>query len=182
MGRMYPYALSPVMDYYVKDNYFEDWGYQNHPKYWKYQNQPGGGPKWVQFNNNGKELSEPGKAPLINTIDAKDIFDLILSEAGCRPMDRVTTRTIAEVKSQTGLWGRNSPLEPSDEWFMEGLSVAAAPEDSDGDGMPDKWEKLHRLNPRKDDSKKIVPAVQSDRHKGYTFIEFYINELADAGN
>ncbi|MCI0685242.1 MAG: hypothetical protein L0Y71_24345 [Gemmataceae bacterium] len=25
MARMYPFALSPHMDYYVKDNYFEDW-------------------------------------------------------------------------------------------------------------------------------------------------------------
>jgi pectate lyase len=181
LGRIYPYALSPVMEYYVKDNYFEDWGYQGHPRYWTYPNQPGGAPKWIQFNNNGKEISEPGKAPLINTSDAKDIFNLILSEAGCRPLDRVTTRTIAEVKSQTGLWGRNAPLEPSDEWFMEGLNVTAAPVDSDGDGMPDSWEKLHRLNPRKDDSKKIVPAgvSENDHHIGYTFIEFYINELAD---
>ncbi len=25
--RLYPYALSPNMTYYVRDNYFEDWGY-----------------------------------------------------------------------------------------------------------------------------------------------------------
>jgi hypothetical protein len=179
---MYPYALSPLMEYYVKDSYFEDWGYQDHPKHWKPSDQYGGTPRWIQFNNNGKELSEPGKAPVISTQDAKDIYNLILSEAGCWPRDHITRRTVEEVKSKTGSWGRNGPLEPSDEWFMEGLSITKVPADTDSDGIPDSWEKLHGLNPLdRNDGKMIVPAGASEgnRHQGYTFIEFYINELAD---
>lgn len=182
IDRMYPYALSPMMNYYVKDNYFEDWGYQDHPKDWKPFNQPGGVPKWIQFNNNGNVLSEPGKSPSITTLDAKEVYDLVLSKAGCWPRDRVTKRTIEEVKNKTGSWGRNAPLEPSDDWFMEGLIKSVAPLDSDGDGMPDTWEKAHRLNAKDpSDANKIVPSAASKdkRHKGYTYIEFYINELAD---
>jgi hypothetical protein len=60
LERMYPYALSPQMDYYVKDNYFEDWGYQGHPKHWKFGKDM---PRWIQFNNNGRELEQPAKTP-----------------------------------------------------------------------------------------------------------------------
>lgn len=180
--RIYPFALSTAMSYYVMDNFFEDWGYQNHPKHWKYPNQEGGVPHWVQFNNYGNELTEPAAAPAIKTQNAKDIFDIILTSAGCWPRDRVTERTIGEVKTKTGSWGRNAPTELSDEWFMKGLAPAETPKDSDMDGMPDEWEKKHGLNPRNgNDSNKIVPenASEENRQKGYTYIEYYINELAD---
>ncbi len=182
MERMYPYALSVSMDYYVRDNYFEDWGYQDHPKYWLPPNQPGGVPKWIQYNNNGNEINEPAKVPPVTMQDAKDVYELVLSQAGCWPRDKVTKRTIEEVKNQSGSWGRNAPQEPSVEWFMEGLNIGKSATDSDNDGLPDDWESAHGLNPMEPgDDRKIVPVNASFdiRHQGYTFIEFYINELAD---
>jgi hypothetical protein len=181
--RLYPYALSPSMAYYVRDNFFEDWGYQGHPRHWKPSNQPGGVPRWIQFNNNGNEIDIPAQTPAIALIDAKDAFDLVLAKAGCWPRDRVTTRTIDEVKAKTGAWGRNAPLEPSDEWFLEGLMTDKAAADKDGDGLPDDWEKMHGLDPNKpSDAAATVAAGKSagDRHQGYSYIEFYINELADS--
>lgn len=182
MERMYPYALSVSMDYYVRDNYFEDWGYQDHPKYWLPSNQPGGVPKWIQYNNNGSEINEPAKVPPVAMHDAKDVYDIILSQAGCWPRDHVTKRTIEEVRNQSGSWGRNAPLKPSDEWFMEGLNISKTAIDSDNDGLPDEWESVNGLNPEEPgDDRKIVPvnASPDNRHQGYTFIEYYINELAD---
>jgi pectate lyase len=182
LNRIYPYALSPSMKYYVKDNYFEEWGYQDHPKYWKYPNQPGGVPVWIQVNNNGLELTEPAYTPPVTTVDAKEVFDLILSEAGCWPRDKVTKRTVEEVKKGEGSWGRNAPEKLSDEWFMEGLSGTPSPPDSDGDGMPDAWEESHGLDPNnRSDANMIVGDNIStgNRHRSYTFIEFYLNELAD---
>jgi pectate lyase len=182
IGRMYPYALSTFMDYYVKDNYFEDWGYQDHPRSWKPPNQPGGVPKWIQFNNNGNEINEPGQVPPITTQDAKEVYDLVLAKAGCWPRDHITKRTIEDVKNGTGSWGRNGPLEPSDEWFMEGLIKTVPPLDTDGDGMPDAWEKTLGLDPKNpsDANKIVLPGASKDnRHQDFTFIEFYINELAD---
>jgi len=44
------------------------------------------------------------------------------------------------------------------------------------------WERAHKLNPgNPGDAAGVVPAGASpgDRHKGYTWIEYYINELAD---
>jgi hypothetical protein len=181
--RMYPYALSTQMTYYVKDNFFEDWGYQDHPKHWKPANQPGGVPRWIQFNNNGGELDQPAKVPSIEMVDAKQVYDLVLARAGCWPRDRMTRRTVEEVKNKSGAWGRNAPLKPTDEWFLEGLTPGKASADADGDGMPDAWETAHGLNPNDPaDATKVVPAGQSknDRHRGYTYVEFYINELADS--
>jgi len=181
--RLYPYALAPNMTYYVRDNFFEDWGYQDHPRHWKPANQPGGVPRWIQFNNNGQEIDVPAHTPAIELVDAKDAFELILAKAGCWPRDQVTTRTIDEVKTKTGSWGRHAPPEPSDEWFLAGLTPGQALPDADGDGMPDAWEQRHGLdadNPA--DAAALVPPGQSDndRHQGYPYLEFYLNELADS--
>ena len=181
-NRLYPYALSPQMSYYVRDNYFEDWGYQGHPRHWKPPNQPGGVPRWIQFNNNGEEIEAPAPTPPIELQDAKEAYQLVLARAGCWPRDRVTKRTIHEVTTQTGAWGRNAPLEPTDEWFLEGLTPEDAPRDTDGDGMPDTWEQRHGLDGRDpaDAGQIVAPGESSgDRHEGYSYIEYYINELAD---
>ncbi|WP_442505484.1 hypothetical protein SH528x_004274 [Novipirellula sp. SH528] len=180
--RMYPYALSPQMSYYVSDNYFEDWGYQGHPRHWKWGSQNGGVPKWIQFNNNGHELDSPANTPEIELVDAKAAFELILVKAGCWPRDRLTRRTVEEVKTKTGAWGRNAPLQPSDEWFLEGLTPSKASADTDGDGLPDAWERSHHLNFNDPaDANKVVTAGESsnNRHLGYSHLEFYINELAE---
>ncbi|WP_425614378.1 hypothetical protein NA78x_004245 [Anatilimnocola sp. NA78] len=177
--RMYPYALSPQMNYYVRDNYFEDWGYQHHPKHWRYG---GTTPRWLQFNNNGGELAEPAGVPRIEMVDAREVPSLVLANAGCWPRDRVTKRTIEEVKSKVGKWGRNAPAELSDEWYLEGLATGKAPTDTDDDGLPDSWEAKHGLDPNNaTDGARLVARGGSpgDRHEGYSFLEFYLNELAD---
>ena len=180
-ARMYPYALSPQMSYYVRENYFEDWGYQGHPRHWKWGG-PDRAPRWIQFNNNGRELDAPAKTPKIELVDAKAAFPLVIAKAGCWPRDRVTLRTIDEVKNKTGDWGRNAPLEPTDEWFLKGLSPTKAPADSDGDGLPDDWEKSHGLdgnNPHDGNRTVVTGESENDRHLGYSYIEFYLNQLAD---
>jgi hypothetical protein len=53
-----------------------------------------------------------------------------------------------------------------------GLKSLPAPKDSDGDGMPDKWEKKNSLNPN---GANDASAYRLD--KNYTNIEVYINSL-----
>ncbi len=178
IDRIYPFANFDIVDYYIEDNYFEGWGLQDHPAFWSWSTAP----SWVQFNQNGGVLASPADVPFVTTQTALKTYDLVLAGAGCWPRDRVTNRTIAEVRDGTGQWGRNAPLEPTDEWFMDGLTPDTLPTDTDDDGMPDTWELAHSLNPANpDDADYIVPigASENDRHRGYTYIEFYINELAD---
>lgn len=180
--RMYPFALSPHMRYYVRDNFFEDWGYHGHPRHWKWSGTDRA-PKWVQFNNNGLELDAPAQTPRIELVDAKAAYELTLAKAGCWPRDRITKRTVEEVITKTGGWGRNGPLEPTDEWLLQGLTQKQAPTDTDGDGLPDSWEKSHDLdfrNPNDATSEVAAGKSKNDRHAGYSYIEFYINELADS--
>jgi len=177
--RMYPYALSPRMDYYVKDNYFEDWGLQHHPRHWRYG---GGTPRWLQFNNNGRELEQPADVPPITLVDARDVPKLILARAGCWPRDRVTKRTIEEVQTKTGKWGRNAATDLSDQWYLEGLRPGEPPADADNDGLPDVWEKTQGLNARDPaDAARVVPKGKSpgNRHQDYSYFEYYLNDLAD---
>lgn len=179
--RIYPYALSPKMKYYVRDNYFEGWGYRGHPRHWTWGGKDAS-PKWVQFNQNGGELDTPAKTPPIKLVDAKTAYDLVLAKAGSWPRDRTTKRTIQEVVNKTGRWGRNAPVEPKDQWFFKGLKPTDAAKDTDGDGLPDTWEKSHNLDPdNPQDAAGKVGAGESpnDRHLGYSHIEFYINGLAD---
>ena len=136
----------------------------------------------------GPTAEEPWPAPPVQTHKAQEAYGRVLAHAGCLPRDAVSKRTIDEVRNGTGRWGRREP--PGG--LMEGLLPKGnlleeprppqPPKDSDGDGMPDAWETKHGLHPSDaSDANRIVPkgASEKDRHMGYTYIEFYANELAD---
>jgi len=120
----------------------------------------------------------PTKPHEITIHTAEEACELQMAHVGCLPRDSVSARLVAEARTGTGSWGVHAP----DAGLMEGLTPGKAPTDTDNDGMPDAWEKTHKLDPNDpSDNNKIVPAGASpgDRHKGYTWIEYYINELAD---
>lgn len=116
---------------------------------------------------------EPWPAPPVTTHGAEQAYELVLQRAGSFPRDVVTRRTIEETRSGTGSWGRHDP--PGG--LMDGLAPGEPPLDTDRDGMPDAWERQHELDPGNPaDANRTVP---DGRHQGYTYIESYINELAD---
>jgi pectate lyase len=121
---------------------------------------------------------EPWPAPAVTTDPAEEAYRKVLALAGCLPRDVVSQRTAEEVRKGTGSWGRHDPSGD----LLEGLNAVNPPADTDGDGMPDQWERAHKLDPKDpSDANRTVPAGASrgDRHKGYTYIEYYVNELAD---
>ncbi len=116
-------------------------------------------------------------APVKTTV-AEQAYEDVCAESGALPRDEITAKCIYEVRTRTGQWDRE---EPPGDWRARMAGGKPLP-DGDGDGMPDEWEKAHGLNPADPaDANKIVPAgaSENDRHKGYTYIEFYVNELAD---
>jgi pectate lyase len=124
------------------------------------------------------KAEKPWPCPPVTTQPAEQAYRLVLAHVGCLPRDAVGRRTIDDTRNATGEWGRHDP--PGG--LMAGLAPGKAPADADGDGMPDDWEKAHGLNPANPaDATKLVPAgaSEADRHRGYTYIEFYANDLAD---
>jgi pectate lyase len=117
----------------------------------------------------GKLVDSPVEMPPVTTQPAMEAYELVLARAGAWPRDAVTRRTIKDVHDRTGKWGRRDP----EGGLMAGLTPRPAPQDTDRDGMPDDWERKNGLDPAKDDSAKIMP-------NGYTAIELYLNELAEA--
>jgi len=92
----------------------------------------------------------------------------VLAHAGASlKRDAVDERVIRDVKNRTG-----HVIDSQDQvggWPE--LKSGIAPADSDGDGMPDKWERKHHLNPN--DASDGARAAKD----GYTNLEHYLNSL-----
>jgi hypothetical protein len=124
--------------------------------------------------NAGQILAYKQSAPFetgpIGTQDANDACRDVLARGGATlpRRDAVDRRIVEEV-----LTGRGHILNSQAEvggW--PDLQTAAAPQDSDGDGMPDAWERGHGLNP---DDPADGPQVRSA--SGYTNVEEYLNSM-----
>jgi HEAT repeat protein len=126
----------------------------------------------------GRPAAKPFPAPEVKTYVAEEACRRVMACAGALPRDEITGRCIYETRTGTGRWDE---VHPRGDWRGR-MKGHKAPADSDRDGMPDDWETVHGLAPRDPaDAHRTVPAGASpaDRHKGYTFIEYYINERAD---
>lgn len=126
----------------------------------------------------GESMARPVEAPAVTMHVAEEAYEQVLACGGPLPRDEITGRCIYEVRTRTGLWDEQFPRG---DWRARMAGGKPKP-DADNDGMPDAWETAHSLDPNDPaDAKKTVPAGASegDRHQGYTYIEYYINALAD---
>jgi len=117
----------------------------------------------------------PGK-----TLSSMEAYELVLSQAGAWPRDATTRQQVKEVRTRTGQMGLFGPYE---QFAAREDGPTSAKFDTDRDGMPDAWETAHGLDPKDPaDGNRIVPkgASKDDRHAGYTYVEYYLNELADS--
>lgn len=107
-------------------------------------------------------------APATETPD--QALDTVLAQAGAGPRDPVDRRIIEGVRARTG--------RIIDSQTQVGGWPALAPgapwTDTDADGMPDDWERTHRLNPGDPSD---GPADQNG--DGFTNLEDWLNSLAD---
>jgi hypothetical protein len=116
---------------------------------------------------------KPFEAPLVRTLTPQAAYDAVLAQVGAYlPVrDAVDSRLVEHVRTRTGAI-INSQKEVGG-WPV--YRTAKAPVDSDGDGMPDAWEKAHGLDPRD-----ASDAAKDRDGDGYTNIEEYINSLVRA--
>lgn len=100
---------------------------------------------------------------------AADAAEAVLEAAGAFPRDVMSRRSVEETRARTGSWGARIPDD-----LLEGLTPSTPPTDADDDGMADEWEVAHGLDPA--DGEDHATMLDS----GYTAVETYLNELADA--
>ncbi len=109
---------------------------------------------------------------------ASDAFNTVIEKAGTVNRDKVERRVALEAKEGTStnggkLAGAGSGIidtENDAEGFFDYDKTYTVATDTDGDGMPDKWEQDNGLNPAVADNN-LVNA------EGYTALEAYLNSL-----
>ena len=124
------------------------------------------------LNDSSNRLAAPVPFPRVSVDPAPRAYERVLASAGAsRARDAVDTRVVATVRAGSG-----KLIDSQKE--VGGWPVLASGRpwhDSDGDGMPDAWERKHRFNPRKADS-------GGDRDRdGYTNLEEWLNSLIPLG-
>lgn len=137
----------------------------------------------------------PLKMPYMTIMPAEDAFEFVLDNAGANipRRDAVDERTIKHIR--TGVFDYDKTADPStfaptqhrrlpEDSYKQGIitdpkQVGGYPEyngtprvDTDGDGMPDEWEKRYKLNPN--DPTDAGGDISGD---GYTNIEKFINGI-----
>lgn len=121
-------------------------------------------------NPDGYRLVTPVDVAPVTSDPAPQAYARVLASAGAsKARDGVDLAVVAGVRDRTG----HQIDSQSEMGGWPNLKSLPAPEDSDGDGMPDSWEKAHRLNPAKDDSAEVSK-------DGFTNVERYLNSLVPA--
>jgi pectate lyase len=106
--------------------------------------------------------------PVVPSPSAQVIADVLNDVGATRPVrDALDQRAVADFYNRTGSIKRASRPQ---EMVYPVLASAAAPLDTDGDGMPDEWEIRYGLNPN--DPRDGNRDANGD---GYTNIEEYLN-------
>ena len=127
---------------------------------------------WTAGQIAADKQAKPFETGPISTQDAKDAYRDVLANGGAivPRRDAVDRRIVTEVTS-----GKGHILKSQAEvggW--PDLQTGAAPGDSDGDGMPDEWERQHGLNPND-----AADGPQVRNAEGYTNVEEYLNGLVE---
>ena len=129
---------------------------------------------WSMVNGVCTRMDAPFPIPAafgVTTQPVDQAYDHVISSAGALPWhrDAADSRVVEGVRNQTG---RIINSQNQVGGWPE-LKNAPAPLDSDGDGIPDQWEKAHDLNPN-DPHDASSPARDGN---GYSNLEIYINSL-----
>jgi pectate lyase len=119
----------------------------------------------------GYRLAAPIDMPPVTADPAPRAFERVLASAGASlARDPVDARVVETVRNGTG---RLIDSQKEVGGWPE-LAPGAPRRDSDGDGMPDDWERQQRLNPRD------AADASADRDgDGYSEFEEWLNALAE---
>lgn len=117
-------------------------------------------------------LAEPWSAMAIAEQSPEEAYHTVLARVGASlpKRDSVDARIIEEVRNGTATYGNGIISSQRDVGGWPELKSLPAPEDSDGDGMPDWWEVKYGLDPNDPSD-----ANGDLNGSGYTNLEEYLN-------
>jgi hypothetical protein len=120
-----------------------------------------------------RTVDQPFAAPPVTTVPAQEALELVLANVGASlpAHDTVDLRLVRHARTRTGKI-IDSQAEAG---AWPELKSLAPPKDSDGDGIPDFWEKQFGLDPTNATDSAAIAM------NGYANIENYFNNTAPAG-
>ena len=141
-------------------------------------------------------VSKPLPMAQVSILTAREAYDYVLAHAGAvlPARDAVDKRVVEEVRTGKIVYTEGGKTHIGDRWikrrlpddsYKQGIithpsqvggypSYTGTPyKDADGDGMPDKYETEHGLNPRN------AADAAAIAKSGYAHIEEYLNGLVD---
>ena len=169
-------ALKPVSHGYFSGNHFdglpEEYNQDNYTAIDFEPSEPDGKYKGTTRDFfEATERFDAGKYKLTRIDTAQETYESCLKQSGCSLVrDAVDQRLIESIRNNTG-----KVIDSQDEvgGWERYPSVARPPDfDTDGDGMPDEWERTSGLNP--DDP---ADGNQDRDDDGFTNFEDYLNSL-----
>jgi pectate lyase len=120
----------------------------------------------------GYRLQRPADVGPVRTDSAAQALELVLADAGASKLrDAVDLRVIDQVRRRGG--GIIDSQQQVGGW--PALRSAPAAPDSDGDGMPDDWERAHGLDPHD-----AADGARLRRGSRWTELEHYLDSLVPA--
>lgn len=148
--------------FYIKDNFFE--GNEALTR----DNSRFFNPVVIDGQRQLETVTKAFAAPLVTTGSARQAFEAVLAAVGASlpRRDSVDARIVNEVRQRGG-----SILDSQSQvggWPE--LRSTTPPLDTDGDGMPDEWERRFGLNPRDP-----ADGAADKDNDGYTNVEEYLN-------
>lgn len=175
------YKAGPATEKDVKDRILEP--YEPYGKFYVTGNYVEGFPEISNDNwAGGVQCDQPESAKaelpfevmtLAREQSAEEAYSEVLRSAGaslCR--DAVDRRLVEEVRDGSATFKNGIIDKPEDVGGWPVLQSSKAPKDSDGDGMPDKWEKKNGLDPNNREDHN-----DNDLNEVYTNLEVYLNGL-----
>ena len=152
------------LNFYIRDNVFEGNAAATSDNSLFFD------PVMINDKRQVQTVAAPFAAQPVTTVSAQQAYEAVLRMVGAsRPRrDSVDARIVNEVRQRKG-----SIIDSQEQvggW--PALKTKVAPVDSDSDGMPDSWERSHRLNPHNS-----ADGSTDKDGDGYTNLEAYLNRF-----
>ncbi|MEZ4394560.1 MAG: hypothetical protein R3A48_26100 [Polyangiales bacterium] len=123
--------------------------------------------------------------PAISVVSSGQLMTMVRAQAGAFPRDAMDARLAGylngDVDARPPAWNSSVGIDRGDAFRV--TAAPAPPVDTDGDGMPDDWERAHGLRPDCPGASLGTLAANPANGvagctAGYTDLECYLNELS----